>query len=504
MVCRIIDGTRDMLVSRGMDKYQANNTVLKVRQLFFDPFAAPGNNPTTDPEFKKMLPLFPVVTMYFLDQFRYGTPRYDREGAERFSIRFVAYAKEHFANGAPDIDLGAFATIANEIAGQKTGMSFNPKDYDYIQVTSWEQMRDLAREYRLDTWCIAKYEEDWDKFTLRGQGKFYLLVTENAEHTDGDNDVIGITVNHYGRIAAAYNRANICVDVDAVTQLAGSLGLTQPFALDFSAGLDLVRAGYSYDEVFPYYEDLDNGYVVVGFDGTNGARGKCILAPDSKRYASDVFMDIDKVSDCDFLYILDCINLYDVERDRSILHLREHGSFSLPSDGYDRDTRLYWLTSSTGTRRRINAISVEDSNPTLLIDEANRTPIHDAEFHTINRKYPTVENMSNWDFWLLNTAEGMRIVTRPGMKLDECKLVPSHTGDGWNDVLTPNGYYINVARNGGVHGRIYYLMKDGKRVFDCPFQDAGRDSSTSYDIYLVTMSGDEYHFDPFTGKTRKG
>ena len=60
MVCRIIDGTRDGLVqARGMSKELANQVVLATRHLFLDPLAAPGVSPTTDPTFKKMLPLFP-------------------------------------------------------------------------------------------------------------------------------------------------------------------------------------------------------------------------------------------------------------------------------------------------------------------------------------------------------------------------------------------------------------------------------------------------------------
>lgn len=499
MVCRIIDGTRDMLVSRGMSKEQANDAVLKSRQLFFDPFATPGHHPTTDPEFKKMLPLFPAVTMYLLDHFRYGAPRYDRSGAEKFSVKFVAYAREHFASGAPEMSPEEFANIAGEIAQRKGSTEFNPREYDYIQVTSWEQMKELAREYRLDTWCIAKYEEDWDKFTLRGQGKFYLLVKEGAENSDGADDVIGITVNHYGRIAAAYNRPNICVDIDAVTRLASELDLTRPFARDFSAALDLIRAGYNYEEVYPYHEEIGDGYVIVGeFDGN---RKKCLLDMGRNQYVSDIFTDIDPVRDCDFLCILDGRILYDIERDRNVISTTFSRSFDIHTDGYDIDNNIFWLDSSTGNIRRINAISLDDPRPTLLIDESNRVPVDDAEFHSITKRYPTVERMADGDFWVLNTADGMRIVTKPGMKLEDCQLVPSHSEEGWNEVLTPNGYYMNVI-SGRSHGNtIYYLMKDGKRVFDCPFQDAGRDSRTSYDIYLITMSGDEYHFDPFTGKT---
>ena len=516
MVCRIIDGTRDMLVSRGMEKYQANSTVLKVRQLFFDPFAAPGNNPTTDPEFKKMLPLFPAVTMYFLDRFRYGAPRYDREGAEKFSVRFVAYAREHFASGAPELSTEEFADLAKNIDTQDTGVSFNSSAYDYIQVKNWNEMQALARKYRLDTWCIAKYEEDWEKFTLRGQGKFYLLVKEGAEHSDGDNDVIGIAVNHYGRVTAAYNRPNICVDIDAVTGLADSLGLTKPFAFDFSAANDLMKAGYDYGDIFTYFDDLDSNHAVVGVDN---CQSKCIFNTYTKQYVTDPFDDYSPVKGTDELVIIDGCKLFSLREEEILFRLPPTVHLGMPYSGYDEDNKLFWL-SGTGNRSNsfVNAVCLTDHDYAPLLDASNNIPIVGATFNTTDMvtkgyatgdtktfsKPPTIEHMGKDDFWVLDTKDGYYIVDRPRKPLSDCIMIPSREGTGWNEVLTSNGYYVNVNTGIGTGRESYYLMKDGKRVFDCPFKDAGRDRNDSYDIYLVTMSGDIYHFDPFSGNTRKG
>ena len=472
MVCRIIDGTRDQLVHHGMPKEQANDTVLKVRQMFFDPFAAPDRHPTTDPDFKKMLPLFPSVTMLMVDVFNYGTSRYDRERAESFAPKFVAYAREHFPDGAPRLPMSEFFDLVKQIDAGKPAFSPNVNDYSYVQVHDWEELKELS-----------------------GQGKFYLLYTDDAAETYGKLSVIGITVNHYGKIVYAFDRDNDCVDRDAVRQIAEHYGLNRPFAVDFSTAIDLVNHGYSYREVYPYFNELDSRHAAVGFDDRDDM---CILDTDSGEYVSDTFTGISRVRNSDALLILDGTKLYDLGREEVILDADRLGGLWLKPGAYDPDTMLFWLTADGG--RLVNAVCIDDSSLEMLLDIDNATPVVKAGFTPATPgKSPTVARMEPGDFWVVTADDGQYIVTSPGKRLADCKFVEDPAGTGINVVLSASGYYMHIEGRLG-EDRRYFLMKDGRRVFDREFIDAGREDDGS--IFLIA-DDEEYRFDPETGNLRK-
>lgn len=495
MVCRIIDGTRDYLVSRGMPKEEANDTVLKVRQMFFDPFASPGRHPTTDPEFKKMLPLFFETTMLMVNVFNYGTSRYDRERAEGFAPKFVAYVREHFPDGAPRLPMSEFLGMVEEIDAGKPAFSPRVGDYRYIRVHDWEELKELSGIYGLDAWCNVKNPSDWDRYSLNGQGKFYLLYTDDAAETYGKLSVIGITVNHYGKIVYAFDRDNDCVDRDAVRQIAEHYGLNRPFAVDFGTAMDLVRHGYSCREVYPYFNELDSRHAAVGFDDRDDM---CILDTDSWDYASDTFTELSRVRNSDALLILDGTKLYDLGREEVILDTGSLGGLWLKPGGYDPDTMLFWLTADGG--RPVNAVCIDDSSPEMLLDIDNATPVAKAVFTPATPgKFPTVSGMEPGDFWVVAAGDGQYIVTSPGNRLDECKFVEDPAGTGINVVLSASGYYMHIEGRPG-EDRRYFLMKDGRRVFDREFADAGREDDGS--IFLIDDEG-EYRFDPETGNVRK-
>lgn len=515
LVCRIIDGTRDSLVSRGIPKDMANDIVLKTRQLFFDPFAAPGAKPATDPTFKKMLPMFGHLASMMVDTFHYGTPRYDREAAEDFAARFVEHAKANFRAGPPELPASEFDALANKISNGKTSFSPSRQDYECIPVRNWDELKELSGKYRLGAWCNVNSEDDWNRYSLYGHGKFYLLVSRDAETTHGSRDVIGITVNHYGKVVYAFDRENACVDKAAITALADEMGLTEPFATDFSTGIDLVRAGYDAGQVFGYYKPLHNSVALVGFDDTAES---CLLDESGKRYISDTFTEIDPVKGSDSLYILDSTKLFDVERETVLLDTAKLSSSLIldPFSGTIDDDEVLMPLRSLDVRRDgwfVNAVCFTDREGTLLLDKENTTPFRHARFNTSTidtrrniagdeysrPKWATVEEMDGNDFWTVEADGGEYIVNVPGKKLEEYKFIP-HIKGGSVSVLSPNGYYSVLVRGYSEADR-YYLMKDGKKVFECPFCDIGRDSKDSYVIYMVTMDKKKgYLFDPETGK----
>ena len=504
MVCRIIDGTRDMLVSRGMSKEQANDTVLKVRQMFFDPFAAPGHHPTTDPEFKKMLPLFYEVTSLLVNVFHYGTSRYDRERAEDFAARFVPYVKEHFPNGAPEMDMPQFFDMVKKIDEGKPTFSPDADDYDYVQIHSWEELKEFSKKYRLDKWCNVNSEEDWDRYSLYGQGKFYVLYTEGAESSYGKLDVIGIVINHYGKIVYAFDRDNDCVDKSAVYKVADEYGLIHPFAVDFSTGIDLIKAGYGYDTVFSYTEDIGRNYAMVGFDNQ---RETCILDTYNGRYAAGPFTEFSRAYGKDGMFILDNKMLFDTGEGAIVADVSRTGRFRIDVDCLELDEDEYLCALKDGqykSKSVINAVCLGEYDPVLLLDKDNAVAIRNARFNTSGTKRATIESMSDGDFWVVTAAsDGTQyIVDRPGKRIEDCISIPE-SKDGNDVVLTPNGYYCNYVSEYSARQSTgaYYLMKDGKKVFDCAFKEISVE--LNYDIYLETKTGDAYIMDYKTGKLRK-
>ena len=515
LVSNTIKRTRDSIVSRGIPKDTANDIVLKTRQMFFDPFAAPGVKPVTDPTFKKMLPIFGHLAHMMVDTFHYGTPRYNREAAEDFAARFVEYAKENFQAGPPNLTVPEFEELASKISNGKSKFAPERGYYDYIQVHSWEELKKLSAQYHMDSWCNVRSEEDWDRYSLYGHGKFYLLVSDDADKVYGKREVIGVTINHYGKLVYAFDRENDCVDKAALTPILDKMGLTEPFATDFSTGIDLVKAGYDAETVFPYCKSLHGSLALVGFDDRTDM---CILDETHKSYISDVFTSIEEVRGSDHLYVIDDSKLFDTDQEAVIVDTwKLPGNLVLDADhgAIDEADTLMPLRSTEIKRYGtcVNAVCITDRKNGLLLDKDNTTPFLSAEFRTsttvTNRnilgdtytkaKWPTVEDMDGNDFWVVAAKDGQYIVDVPGKKLEDYKFIPDIPGLAIT-VLSPNGYYS--ARESVYNGEDrYYLMKDGKKVFECPFCDVGSNSSDSYIIYMVTMDKKNgYLFDPVTGK----
>ena len=514
MVCRIIDGARDSLVSRGIPRDTANALTIKTRQLFFDPFAAPGVNPTTDPEFKKMLPLFPKLADTMLSRFKFGTREYDQAGAEEFARKFVDYAKSNFRAGPPDAE--GFDRVSGDIDANTKKVSFDPEEYEYEEVPDWETLKELSGRYRLGNWCIVSSEDDWEKFTMYGQGKFYLVHKPNAESTAAGTDVIGITVNHFGKPVYAFDRANMRVDSDAVNHLAESLGLCRPFAKDFGTGLDLLRKGYPLDEIYPVCDSLYSDNYVVGFGGK-----KCVLDMGREQYISDPFDEYERIEGYESILVLDGHIVYNVDGEDTIFDSFDAGKLWVrPSEGFlDNDWYLLPLFSFEGRARAVNAICLLDRPGKLFLDAGNTVPMEEAGFNTSNtrrktiiasawasgkpedpgveRKAPTVSRMEEGDFWAVAVKGGQYIVKEPGKKLEDCPFIPDVQGFT-NTVLTPDGYYrMQKYLGNGKHES--YLMKDEKKVIDRPFEEIIRRGDDEYVIELGSSS-EHLFFYPDTGK----
>ena len=155
MVCRIIDGARDSLVSRGIPRDTANALVIKTRQLFFDPFAAPGVNPTTDPEFKKMLPLFPKLADTMLSRFKFGTQEYDQAGAEEFA----RYKAESGLDANSVWGLPEFVNSASRDYRLKPD-SFGAKEGEFMTFSVVDPEDVIGASEKVIGFCM---EHDYDK-----------------------------------------------------------------------------------------------------------------------------------------------------------------------------------------------------------------------------------------------------------------------------------------------------------------------------------------------------
>lgn len=507
MVCRIIDGARDALVRRGMDKELANRTVLLTRKMFFDPFASPGANPVTDPEFKRMLPMFGYLVHMMVDVYLFGTPRYDREAAENFAARFVEYARTNFRDGLPNIgSLSEFERLAEEIDGN--GSLFRPsaEDYTAIPVESWEELKELSGKYRLGAWCNVDSRSDWDRYSLYGSGRFYLLVRDGTDGSTVDKRaVIGIVVNQYGKVVYAFDRENDVVDKTAVQALASELGLDSPEASGFGDAIDLLNGGYGNpEEIYPFCEEVwDSVYIVGEFPKDRGDRYAMLCrVGDRYEYTGRTFDDYARVSGFDGLLVIDGRELYSLASGGTIFRVPGDLTIRGKATALDREGMMIPVFRGDTV---VNCLCPDDRNPKLLLDAGNDVPVDSVEFHTKSRgKSETVERMSPGDYWVVVTASGDSfIVTSAGAKLEGEPGIPAGDSGMTTFSLSDNGYYAaKVQRTAGEPVQ-WFLMRNGKNVFDKPFAEIYRDSEDDYRIDLVNSDGTMYIFDPYTEKLEK-
>ena len=522
LVCRIIDGARDSLVrNEHMPKELANAAVLKTRQLFFDPLATPGSKPVTDPEFKRYLPLFPYCAEMMVHQFKFGTDRYMREDAEDFAARFTEYMKEHYRDSLPQIRFNSdFDRLAREISGNLKSYRPDPDSYGVIPVATREELQKYVGKYGLDDWCIVHSDDDWNKFTMPGFGRFYLVVRDDADRTFDRYGVVGIVVNQYGRVEYAFDRANHVVDKESLREIVEYHSLDRQKAQGFGAALDMLNRRDDMDvgEVFPYAKQLTHSaeYYIVGFPDRHEY---CILARayDSASCVSDVYDEIQKLDGYDDLYLCGNGDLFSLASE-SVIY-RAPGGFMMRYDcpGIEcSDLNLVPLYRDWHDRHPVNFVSVNDKDKSMLLSPGNSIPVEDIEFRTRNTveevnpwthqasthgKPATVDGMSDGDYWEVTAGGRVYIVNRPGMRLEEAGGIEDRSGNGYTTLLTDTGYYSLTVPEGP--GKVRYLMKDGKKVFDRGFSEIDSTGETEYDIALKDMDGKWYEYSTRTGDMRE-
>ena len=502
VVCRIIDGTRDNLVmNEHMPKELANAAVLKTRQLFFDPLATPGSKPVTDPEFKRYLPLFPYCAGMMVHRFKFGTDRYMREEAEDFAARFVEYMKEHYGDSLPQIRFTAdFERLAKEIAGNLRPYRPDPDSYEVIPVASREELQQYVKKYRLDKWCIVHSDTDWDKFTMPGYGRFYMIVRDDADRTFDEFGVVGIVINHHGKVVYAFDRANHVVDKSSFQEIVDYHSLDRKAAQGFPAALEMLssRPDMGVDEVFPYCRHLNGEYYVAGFPERGEYR---VLAYGDSRqsYVSDTFGDISPLGGYPGVLVADDRVLYSLATESVIYRAPDGFTLRPGMPGFNAtDTRLVPLYRGWKGGRPVNFVNLDDREKKMLLDPENREEIDDVAFH--GRK-PTVASMAAGEYWEVTAGGRTYAVSRPGTRLDGTAGIGVRESDGFTTLLSEDGYYSLTADTPS--GKVSYLMKDGKKVYDRPFRHIDSTGDPEFDVDLETMDGKWYAFSTRTTQLKE-
>lgn len=506
MVCRIIDGTRDSLMNaRGLDKELANRAVLATRHLFLDPLASPRVNPTTDPVFKKMLPLFRQLAFMMVDRFRFGTPSYRREAAEEFSTKFVEYCRRNYAGGAPEMDDVAFNKLVDDIGGSSIEQDIGELDYEPIRVHSWEKLRMLSDRYRLGSWCNVQNEADWDRYSLYGEGRFYLLVRRGADQSKSFDkySVIGVTLNPDGDVVFAFDRANDVVSKDIIRRIVHNAGLDSSEATGFSNAIGIMqREGVDAESVFPVCIRLPHqDYCLVGFDRENG--GYSVLHDERiPHYTTDIYDSISTIDDdtMDELVVADGHLLVDytdgnVVYDAKGMCIATEGNIFLDPD------RTLLRVYEDGSSRVSNGVFMGEPAMHKLLSGDSGCNLKSALFRSCVKKPPCLDRMGDTDFWVAETGDSLYIVRKPEAKLDECVRIADSDGPvDLDDVLTPDGYYRLAQYSPKDGERSYYLRKDGHNVVERPFRYIDTDGeSGSFLVELEDFDGSMYVFDPNTG-----
>ena len=461
MVKHAIDRARDFLISsRGMDKESAEDAVRATRNIFFDGFAAPGENPVTDRNFKRMMPLFRTMAAFMVDTLGYGTPGFDRTRAMEYGVAFRKFME---GPGGREALSGKPVDWEKVLSSADPGYE-SPSEWSYVEVDSYDALKMYEGQYGLQDWCIVKDRSDWDSHTMEGTCRFFLFMKDGGNSAD---DVVGVIVGPYGKVQCAYNRGDRQVSAEKMQGLVDAFGLGTPVATASNA-LDLLNGHDGMPECDGM--EVTPGNVFRSCEGISG--DTWLVTTFGKRLSGIIREDGGKYSLVAGWYAT--LEPYDLGEG---VFVADGKTIVKPADGLEkyipegfgiaggyldgRGEAAVPLRKSGGGPA-VNALCLEPGTGTML-DPSNGIAVESvacmADPDTDAR---TTFNLDDGRYLVVGTPDGHYVVDRAGKKLEECPFCPD--GEGMT--------LMSVSREGACvmrRGDRYELMKDGKFLVEGRF-----------------------------------
>jgi len=491
-----------------------------VKNTVFDPMAAPGAKPESDPTVKKYISLMPIIARYVakeIIEMHFG----EINENTRQRTAYLGEEIRKYLESTPNPNLDESKLFELDKAGAYNVTNTVPKDMGYkaIPVKSSAELNRKLVELGADEvpWCIRK-EDPWRSYSNDGVNSFYILYNGSLPKTD-PMSVIGTFVTPGGRVSSAFDRPNHAVNFEQTADLLASTGVK--VATDHTLNSILKDGLYELENVVEKCDKITSDlYLVKNHHGDLSN----IVAYYKGQYKAVIpdWVDSEKfaiIYDGNYpLFVTDGQNVYSlsepyekwcsipdglrvtgerasednaaivyVKRDDRIVNILDidYGELLLDaaSDVPFDDSRFYSKWESSSGRRR--------EHPSTRLTENSSWVL---EYHTPRKreKYPDMRVSRD----VQTEPDILYVVTEQGKNLADCPKVEIPV-DWYVTYVSRNGKYCLIKRARGIPANDpdfnrYFLMVDGQ-VSQKSFEDIDDNGDGIWSLYPSLEKGSVYY-----------
>lgn len=499
-----------------MPPEKAAAIVNMVKNAVFDPLAAPGAKPESDPTVKQYISYIPVIAKYVADDIIDGYFGELNENARRRTAYLGENIRQYITTH-PNAPLTF--DILRELDRASAFNSFQPQTedmgYQAIHLNSNEELNGKLAELGAEdvAWCIRD-EKAWLNYSNNNANTFYLLHNDSMPATD-PNSLIGTFVTPGGRVASAFDRPNHAVNSDVTMKILASAGVKVSYNTKFSA---VLKEGlYDFENLVDKCESLGNDVYLVQ---NNHGDFSNIVVRDKGHYRT-VFPDwVDSekfgiiYSGKHPLFATDGNDVYYLNEPYDKWISVPDGLTVTTEQATDEDVTVVYVKRDG---RIVNILDIDDGK--MLLDPASDVEFTESNYispaNTTYRLRPNVK-LEHSDNWVLeytsprkreyNPALGYKmdvqvepdyvyVVSEPGKNLADCEKIE----------IPVNFHVVQISNNGKYcairktccntsdpdYSR-YFIISNGK-VSQESYLGVEDNGDGNWDIYNSTEKGTPYY-----------
>lgn len=497
-VSKTMSRARHLLVDEyGYTTEDAMQVVHLVKNTVFDPMAAPGTKPETDPNFKQHIGLILPVVEYVAHVIM---PEFD------VTDDTLHQRVSHLGENIRDyLSMHRGASLDEETIG-KLDRSLKPAaakpvtggNYVAIPVGSSAELREKLKELGATDveWCIQS-ETAWAKYSDDDENQFYILYDRSRPRFDRMS-MVGTFVTPSKRVANAFDRSNTAVKFAEAGRLLAAAGVE---VADMGS-LESALEGQLYDlaDLVDECKELYHNVFLVN-DRAQGGTNIVVYADGRYRVVLPEWVDADE---CQVLYdrktplyVTDGHSLYSLQEPYGELCGRVPDGLTI-GDSFAIDNAPIIFVTRDG-----RAVNLLDANTgELLLAESSDVPFTDARFCGEDRFAST--GFSQASHWILSyeprdgngdTAK-FYVVTKKGQDLADCPCTEIPPGFTLEDI-SRNGKFYSMkrwARTAADEGKPgTYLMSGGNKVLPDPYRYIDDNGDGTWYIFNSSAKGEPYY-----------
>ena len=526
-VSKMLSRTRHLLI----DEYEfspenAAKIVNMVRNLIYDPMAAHGVKPDSDPTVKKYMDKFQVITEYVINRI-IGYLGVTDKAAQR--IAYLGEELRKFLKDRPGAEITRElvqrldrAAASHFGANRTHAVQEKVGDYDAIPISSSNELKQVLAKIGADEvhWCIRS-DDYWNHYSNHNKNSFYILYNSKLPASD-PMSVIGTFVSPFNRVAYSFDRPNHSVNLDTTAELLANAGIDMTPPDDDERLAALNDNMYDLDDVFPDYKCLKpDVYLVKSEDGKKGT----VIVEDGD-YFRKLFpdwVDINRIGTIEDRRFTQCVtdghaiySLYEPFEQKGEVP----EDLTITTDRASADSSIIVFVKRGDRIVNIFDCSVGE----LLLDPASDIEFNDAQFYfadwdRINQCYKDCASteMGPNNYWILSnnspteagrhiqdTPDIVYVVDKRGKNLADCPRAEIPAGYSLRCISKDGRYYAfekYIWHDYSSHHKDVYLVIDGK-VCPNPFREI--EPGTDVGIWTLYRGTDSdapyYELDVNTGE----